>query len=262
MTTKTLHISALQFDVVWENPQQNKKIIKKILPEAYSTDLLILPEMFSTGFSQNIEKCSETMSGETVNWLLKIADKYNYAIAGSLMISENNSNFNRFIFAFPNGQLEYYDKRHLFTFANEHLYYTKGTTRKIIEYKGWRILPQICYDLRFPVWSRNRQDYDIAIYIASWPQKRVYAWNQLLLARAIENQVFVVGVNRIGKDGKQIDYNGETKIIDPLGQILSQSTENTTQLINAVLDYEILTEWQKIFPAQKDSDGFEIINIS
>ena len=256
-----LRVSALQFDVEWEAPDKNKATIETLIPEKDHSDLVILPEMFTTGFSQNVKNCCETMSGKTVTWMQQTAKQKKYAIAGSVMIIENESIFNRFIFAHPSGQLEYYDKRHLFSFANEHLFYTQGTERKIFEYRGWRILPQICYDLRFPVWSRNKQDYDLAIYVASWPQQRIFAWNQLLVARAIENLAFVIGVNRIGQDGEKISYSGESKIIDPQGKIIALSKEKMTQCIHAILDYEILAEWQNIFPALKDADKFETTTI-
>jgi len=254
-----LRVCAIQFNIEWESPEKNISIIENLLPQKDNTDLVILPEMFTTGFTPNGKSLCETMSGKTVRWMQHKAKQNNYAISGSIIVSENKALYNRFLFVTPSGQIEYYDKRHLFTFASEHLYYTKGTERKIFEYKGWRILPQICYDLRFPVWSRNREDYDLAIYIASWPQQRNFAWNQLLIARAIENLAFVIGVNRIGQDGMQIKYSGESKIIDPLGKIIAQSIDNITQLLYIELDYEVLTEWQNKFSALEDRDEFEII---
>lgn len=255
---QSLRISILQTDTIWQNPAANRAKIEQHIPSKNNTDILLLPEMFTTGFSPQNTIYSESMSGATVEWMKKTAVNNNCAIAGSIIISENNTCFNRFIWAFPDKNVEYYDKRHLFSFAGETKLFSKGEKRKIIQYKGWRILPQICYDLRFSVWSRNLADYDIAIYTASWPKQRIEIWNSLLVARAIENQIFVIGINRVGIDGNNIKYNGHSQIIAPTGEIVNKAQTDNETLLNDTLNYDTLEQWQQKFPALKDADKFDI----
>ncbi|KAA3632908.1 MAG: amidohydrolase, partial [Bacteroidetes bacterium] len=208
---KALRLSIVQDHLAWEQKQQNLKHFSKVLsPLKGETDLIVLPEMFTTGFSMNAEKLAETMEGPTVQWLKKQAADLSAAIMGSCIIRDMGKFYNRLLFVTPEGKTFYYDKRHLFSFAGEHEYYTGGTHRILIPYKGWKIMPQICYDLRFPVWSRNTDDYDLLIYVANFPDKRRFAWQQLLTARAIENQVYTIGVNRIGLDENGIEYSGDS----------------------------------------------------
>lgn len=253
-----LRVTAIQMDIVWENPTTNQSQIEKLLPAEDTSDIVILPEMFSTGFTPNGKLVAETMNGSTVRWMIKSAAEMNYAIAGSLVIQENGEIYNRFVWANPNGEVVKYDKRHLFTYGKEHLHYTQGDKRVIINYAGWRILPQICYDLRFPVWSRNCNDYDLAIYVASWPATRIWIWDHLLVARAIENQASIIGVNRVGTDGMGLEYSGHSQIINPKGEIIQKSKIQGEENINAILDYEMVQNWRSFFPALEDRDSFLI----
>jgi predicted amidohydrolase len=222
-----LYIATIQTNLFWENPEENRKQFQKAITSLNKRpDLIILPEMFTTGFTMHPEHVSEKMNGETINWMLKIAKKTQSAICGSLIIEESNNYYNRFVFVEPNGKIKTYNKRHTFTLAGEHEIYTAGTEKVIIEYKDWKICPMICYDLRFPVWARNLEDYDILIYVANWPEPRVNAWDALLKARAIENMSYCIGVNRIGKDANNHLYVGHTAIYNGLGEALCEVTEN------------------------------------
>ncbi len=256
----TLKVAVLQANVVWEAPQENKKYFEKqfLDLENQGLDFVVLPEMFTTGFSMQPQKLAETMEGETVLWLQKCAIRYHFLLTGSLIIIENNNYFNRQIFAFPDGSLSWYDKRHLFRMGGEDQHYTAGVKRTIIKYKSWRILPQICYDLRFPVWSRNRNDYDLLVCIANFPKIRREVWNTLLKARAIENQVYVVGCNRIGIDGEGLCYSGDSQLITPKGKIISQAPENISFSLVETLSLEDLQQFRKKFPTYLDTDDFEI----
>ena len=195
-----INVTLIQSDIIWEDKVSNLKNYQNKISQIESTDLIVLPEMFTTGFSMNPKDISETMSGETIQWMKSNASKMNSAICGSIIIEEDDKYFNRFIWVNPDGSICQYDKKHLFSFAGEDKNYTAGNEKIIIEYKGWKICPLVCYDLRFPVWSRNSEDYDLLIYVANWPTKRKLAWKSLLVARAIENQCYVIGVNRVGKD--------------------------------------------------------------
>ena len=253
-----LRVTALQIDIVWENALANLSAIENLLPARNNTDVVILPEMFSTGFTPNSKLVAETMEESTVSWMINSAVKMNYALAGSIVITENGKFFNRFIWANPSGEIIKYDKRHLFTYGKEHLHYNRGDKRVIINYRGWRILPQICYDLRFPVWARNCNDYDLAIYVASWPATRIWIWDHLLVARAIENQSYIIGVNRVGTDGLGLKYSGNSQMINPKGEIIEKSKIQQPEIIESTLDYEMIEKWRTSFPALNDGDTFTI----
>ncbi|MEC3906611.1 amidohydrolase [Tamlana sp. 2201CG12-4] len=213
-----LNIALIQADLVWENPEQNRlNFTKKIEPISKEVDLIVLPEMFTTGFTMHAGQVAETMTGKTVSWMKTMASKKNCAIMGSIVISESDNFYNRFLFVESSGVTSYYDKRHTFTLVGEHKIYTAGKEKNIIDYKGWKICPLICYDLRFPVWARNTEDYDVLIYVANWPKPRVSAWDALLKARAIENMSYCIGVNRVGVDGVHSEYSGHSGVYDVLG---------------------------------------------
>ncbi len=222
--------------------------------------MVILPEMFSTGFSMKPEILAEKMDGETISWMKKITAEKKIILTGSLIIEEDNKYYNRLIWMLPNGEYGVYDKRHLFAYGDEHTHYTAGDKRLIASVKGWKINLQVCYDLRFPVWSRQgaEKEYDVLIYVANWPEKRSLAWKTLLQARAIENQCYVIGVSRVGEDGNHILYSGDSRIVDPLGEILYQK-KNEEDIFTYTLKKEILDDAREEFPFWKDADSF-IIN--
>lgn len=264
----SLTITLIQTSLHWEQKIANLEMLQnKIESIKEKTELVILPEMFSTGFSMSPELLAETMDGPTVQWMKKIAATKNIILTGSVIIKEDDKFFNRLIWTLPNGDYGFYDKRHLFAFADEHSHYTAGTKRLTGSVKGWKINLQICYDLRFPVWARQspppleesgrRPEYDLLINVANWPAKRSTAWKTLLRARAIENQCYVVGVNRTGEDGKGIQYNGGSTIIDPLGEILYEKND-AEDIHTFTLQKEKLTSIQKEFPFLKDADDFII----
>jgi len=223
-----MKIALIQTNLIWENPKANRNNFEqKINSIPENVDLIVLPEMFSTGFSMNPKAIAETMQGETVQWMQAIAKQKNTAITGSIIISENGNFYNRLLFVFPSGEIHTYDKRHLFSLAGEDKIYTSGQDRLIVEYKGFKICPLICYDLRFPVFSRNTEDFDILIYVANWPEPRIQAWDILLKSRSVENMCFTVGVNRIGVDHNQNKYIGHSQIVDYVGNhvLKPQQTE-------------------------------------
>jgi len=255
-----LKIACIQSDLAWEDADKNLDMFAsefKVVPE--DTELIILPEMFSTGFSMKTEKLAEKMNGRSFAWLKEQAIKINKVIIGSLIIDDNNEYYNRLFVMFPDGNYEYYDKRHLFRMGNEHKHYSAGNKRLVFQYKNWRICPLTCYDLRFPVWSRNQNDYDLLIYIANWPESRRVVWEKLLPARAIENQVYVVGVNRVGEDGEGLSYAGDTMIINPRGEIMVKSKEKTQQIIHGDLSLDKLNQFREKFPVGLDADKFKIL---
>lgn len=264
----SLTITLIQTNLHWENKKANLKMLsEKIESIKEKTEVVILPEMFSTGFSMKPEILAEKMDGETVSWMKKIAAEKKIILTGSIMAEEENKFFNRLIWMLPNGEYGVYDKRHLFAYGDEHTYYTAGSKRLIASVKGWRINLQVCYDLRFPVWARQTPlsfgegpaaEYDLLIYVANWPQKRNHAWKILLQARAIENQCYVIGVNRVGEDWNGIIYSGDSMIIDSLGEILCQKT-NDEDIFTYTLEKEKLNEVREKFPFWKDADTF-IIN--
>ncbi len=253
---ENLKITIIQPDIIWENPKVNLSKYYEIVSAIEETDVIILPEMFTTGFSMEPEKLKEPMNGVSVNWMKKIAIKKNAAVVGSLIIEENNQMFNRAFWVFPDGKFEYYDKRHLFTMGQEHLHYSIGKEKLVVEYKGWRFCPLICYDLRFPVWSRNQENYDVLIYIANWPSPRHHVWKNLLIARAIENQSYCFGVNRIGTDGNGLNYQGDSCFISPKG--FSSFLGEKENVRTFEISYSELHNFRKSFPLLEDGDEFRI----
>jgi len=252
-----LHIAVYQFDLLWEDPEANKAKIERWLKKTDEIiDVIFLPEMFTTGFTMNVAAMAEQMDGATIQWLKKLTAEFQVAICGSIIISENGAYYNRLIFAEPSGEINFYDKHHLFTMGDEASHFQKGTERLIISYKGWRICPLICYDLRFPVWARNRDEYDLLFYSANWPQNRKDVWNTLLKARAIENQAYVVGANRIGVDGNSISYSGNSQLINPKGNILASTEDYFGNIITAEFSYSELLKFRESFPVLEDADDF------
>jgi predicted amidohydrolase len=255
----SITVSLVQAYIAWENPTQNLKKFEEIIQDLQGkTDLVLLPEMFSTGFSMNPQKLAEKMDGLTVGWMKRIASKNSLAIGGSLIISENGKCFNRFVFAEPSGKLHLYDKRHLFRMAGEDKRFAFGNKRKIVVYKGFRFLLQICYDLRFPVWMRNRNDYDVMLLVANWPEPRNDAWKKLIFARAIENQCYVTAVNRVGVDGINNYYSGDSTIIDFMGKEIVTAQKNIEEVITAKLSKNSITDFRAKFPVWMDADNFNL----
>ncbi len=255
-----LHISCIQTELFWEDVEQNLKHFEILFNQlSKSTELVILPEMFTTGFSMKTEKLAEKMDGRSFAWLQEQASKINKIIIGSIIIKDQGAYFNRLFVIFTDGNYEYYDKRHLFRMGNEHKHYSAGNKRLVFNYKNWRICPLTCYDLRFPVWSRNQNDFDLLIYIANWPESRREVWKKLLPARAIENQVYVAGVNRIGNDGEGLSYAGDTVLINPKGEIMAETKEHKEQIIDANLSLNELNRFRKKFPVGLDADKFKIL---
>lgn len=255
---KNLKITTIQSNLHWENKTANLKMFEEKLSRLNSyPDIVLLPEMFTTGFTNNRTPLAETMDGVTMKWIAEQAKEVNAVICGSFIVVENGQYFNRLIWMNPDGEYKTYDKRHLFTLAKEDEFYTAGKERLIVELEGWKICPLICYDLRFPVWSRNNVDYDLLIYIANWPEKRAHHWKSLLLGRAIENQCYTIGVNRIGKDGNDFYYSGDTALIDYKGETIFQ----TSHVENAVTT-EIALQPQQAFRQKlaflNDQDEFQI----
>lgn len=253
-----MKIALLQTELVWENPIYNRLTIEsKVLSCEKKFDLLVLPEMFTSGFTMQPKRVAETMEGETIQWLKNLAKQKKTAIIGSLVIEEEGKYYNRLVFVTPKKEVIIYDKHHLFTLAGEEKVYTAGTEKVIIEYKDWKICPQICYDLRFPVFARNVEDYDLLVYVANWPKPRIQAWNTLLKARAIENMCFVAGVNRIGKDANKIDYTGQSLILDELGnELISPNDEDGIQVVS--LNKRKMYDTRDKLNFLKDRDTFEI----
>jgi omega-amidase len=270
----TLSITIIQTNLHWEDKASNLRMLEeKINCIKEKTEIVVLPEMFSTGFSMTPQLLAETMEGETVQWMKRIAAEKKIILTGSVIIEENDHYFNRLIWMLPNGQCGVYDKRHRFAYAGEHDHYSAGTKRLIASAKGWKINLLVCYDLRFPVWARQQStpnpsrvgmgevEYDVLIYVANWPEKRIHVWKTLLQARAIENQCYVVGVNRVGDDGNNIHYSGESMIIDPMGEVLYSKKEEE-DIFTTTLDKTHLQSVREKLPFLKDADGFMIVNES
>jgi predicted amidohydrolase len=259
----SLTISIIQTKLFWEDKKENREMLQqKIMGISEKTEVVILPEMFTTGFSMKPEVLGEKMDGETMQWMKKIAAEKKIILTGSIIIEENGKYFNRLVWMLPNGEFGWYDKRHLFAYAEEHSHYTPGNKKLIASVKGWKINLQICYDLRFPVWTRQAPGgsdlkYDLLINVANWPEKRAIAWKTLLQARAIENQCFVVGVNRVGEDGKEILYSGDSMIIDPLGEIIYRKNKEE-DIFTYTLQKEKVDEVRSHFPFFNDADSFVI----
>ena len=259
MSVNTLSFSLIQTSLFWEDKEANLAMLEKKIKgiESY-TEVVVLPEMFSTGFSMRSSDFAETMEGPTVQWMRRIATEKKVILVGSLIIKEENNFYNRLIWMLPNGELGFYDKRHLFAYANEDRHYTAGNKRLIASVKGWKINLQICYDLRFPVWARQQAEpYDVLLYVANWPEKRNHAWKTLLTARAIENQCYTIGVNRVGVDGNNIAYSGDSLIIGPLGEVLYHCAYEE-DVFTITLQKQELTHTRNQFPFWKDADFFQI----
>ena len=260
----TLIITGIQSSLYWEDKEANLQMFEeKIFSISQPTEIVVLPEMFSTGFSMQPGKFAEPMDGETVEWMKRIAAKKKIILTGSVIIEEDRNFYNRLVWVLPNGQIGYYDKRHLFAYGDEDQHYTAGKKRLIASVKGWKINLMVCYDLRFPVWSRQQGDfeYDVLIYVANWPERRVHAWTTLLRARAIENQSYVIGVNRTGDDGNKIPYTGESMAVDPMGEILYHKNDEE-DVFTVTLDRSHLEKTREKFPFWKDADQFTILNDS
>ncbi len=256
----TLKLTLIQTHLYWEDKGANLAFLEqKIVNLEAPTEIVILPEMFNTGFSMQPELHAEIMEGPSVQWMRRIAMTQKIILTGSLMIQEGDHYYNRLIWMLPNGEYGHYDKRHLFAFAGEDQHYTAGNKRLIASVKGWKINLQICYDLRFPVWARqtSNNEYDLLIYVANWPEKRSHAWKTLLVARAIENQAFVVGVNRVGLDGNNIAHSGNSMVVGPLGEVLFHSADQES-VFQITLNREELETTRTQFPFWKDADFFTI----
>ncbi|HQR23957.1 MAG TPA: amidohydrolase [Steroidobacteraceae bacterium] len=253
-----LRVTLVQADLAWRDPEANRhRLAAHFRGLAGHTDLVVLPEMFSTGFSMDAAALAEPMDGPTVGWMREEAAAVGCVITGSLIVRDGDRHVNRLVWARPDGSLEHYDKRHLFRMAGEHEHYRPGDRRIVVNVKGWKVCPLVCYDLRFPVWSRNRGDYDLLLYVANWPARRAHAWSALLRARAIENLCYVAGVNRIGRDGNGVAYAGDSVVLDFLGQPVSSEGAGD-RVETAVLDLQSLRAWRESFPAHLDADGFEL----
>lgn len=243
----------------WEDAAANRAMLAaKLSPLKGTTDLVLLPEMFTTGFSMRSAEMAEDMEGPTVAWLREQASWLDAALYGSVIIREGERCFNRGLFVTPEGAITVYDKRHLFRFADETSHYAAGKERVVVHWRGWRLLLQICFDLRFPVFARNRGDYDAILYVANWPEARRYPWSQLLIARAIENQCCVLGANRVGMDGKGIHYTGDSVAIDPKGAVIASCAPSQECAVTCVLDGDALAEFRQKFPVAQEADDFEL----
>ena len=277
----TLTITGIQTTLHWEDKKANLQMFEeKIFSISQRTEIVVLPEMFSTGFSMQPEKLAETMEGETLKWMKQVAARKKIILTGSLIIKDSPAPlhaekgsvgevyYNRLVWALPNGQVGWYDKRHLFAYGDEDQHYTRGKKRLISSVNGWKINLLVCYDLRFPVWSRQSPspaeeagsglEYDVLIYVANWPERRINAWTTLLRARAIENQCYVIGVNRTGEDGNKIHYTGDSMAIDPLGETLYHNKDDE-DIFTVSLDKSVLEKAREKFPFWKDADNFKII---
>ncbi|GAA3595968.1 amidohydrolase [Flavivirga amylovorans] len=254
---ETLKIALIQSDLVWENPKQNlENFSKKIDHISETVDLIVLPEMFTTGFTMNAKDVAEPMNGKTVEWMQSVASKFNTAIVGSFVVLEENNYHNRLLFVESSGAIQYYDKRHTFTLVGEDKIYTAGVKKLIIDYKGWKICPLVCYDLRFPVWARNVEDYDVLLYVANWPKPRISAWDALLKARAIENMSYCIGVNRVGVDGVNSEYSGHSAAYDVLGNIMTSITPSKEETQITILEKRHVEAYRNKLKFLDDRDLF------
>jgi omega-amidase len=275
-----MNLTFIQTHLHWENREKNLAHFNTLIGRVNEpTDLIILPEMFTTGFTMNPEKLAEPSNGETLTWLKQKAKEKKAVITGSVAVEENKKYYNRLFWVAPDGNSQTYDKRHLFRMAKEDFHYTPGRKKVITHIDYWKICPLICYDLRFPVWSRNKfirtdknnhdlsnsnagtrgnWEYDVLLYVANWPEVRSYPWKQLLIARAIENQCYVIGVNRIGKDGNGFSHSGDSMVINPRGEVISRTNANEERIETITLDRNYLEEYRKIFPLGLDVDDFEL----
>lgn len=257
-----MKVTIIQSKLVWENRSANLERFKALIDGIKTkTDLIVLPEMFTTGFTMKPEEQAEPANGITLAWMKKMARAKKCAITGSVAVKEGKKYFNRLYFVEAGGKTAVYDKRHLFRMAKEDRHYSAGREKKVVKLKDWKICTMICYDLRFPVWSRNifsngKWQYDVLVFVANWPKARRHPWRQLLIARAIENQCYVIGVNRIGKDGNGVDHSGDSMVIDPRGNIISKTKAGKTGVETIELSKRSLEEFRKLFPVGKDADLF------
>jgi len=262
-----LRITICQQSLEWEHRKKNLVNWENLLPQLRGqTDLVILPEMFTTGFTMNTTAMAEPLAGPTLDWMRDMARELRAVVTGSFICEEpgveSSLYFNRLVWMRPNGSFVHYDKRHLFTFADEHYHFSAGCERIMVELNGWSICPLICYDLRFPVWSRNQayRPYDLLIYVANWPEARSAAWKDLLVARAHENQCYVAGVNRIGTDGKGIAYSGDSRVIGPKGELLAEAPANEPVLTTVTLNRQQLMDFREKFRVLDDADPFRVLD--
>ena len=253
-----MKISIIQQDIAWADIAENIRKADVAVDSDPGADLYVLPEMFTTGFCTNPEGIAEVHPGASLEWMRKKAAAVDAAVAGSVAVCEDGRFYNRFYFVKPDGETVWYDKKHLFTYGGEQDRYTAGKERVVVEFRGVRILLEVCYDLRFPIWSRNRGDYDMILYVASWPSVRVAAWKSLLVARAIENQCYVAGVNRVGNDPYN-EYDGGSMVIDPYGRMIASCEDGVEMTTSAEVDMPALEAFRAKFPVLKDSDVYEDI---
>jgi predicted amidohydrolase len=247
-----LQVTMVQTDIVWEDAAANRNRLKGLLESLGTTDLIILPEMFTTGFTLHGEVLAESMQGPTVEWMVQCSADLDAVITGSIIVREKMSLYNRLIWVTPAGTIESYDKHHLFRYARENDIYSAGTEKKIFEVNGWKVRPFICYDLRFPCWSANvSKEYDLGFYVANWPKARTQHWDALLIARAIENQAYIAGVNRVGRDGNDLLYSGNSTVFDPQGQVLRKCGVDSA-VVTTTLSREALEQYRLRFPAWMD----------
>ncbi len=268
MKSQDLYVAAIQSSLHWEDKEANLHMFsEKIRAYTEPVDVIVLPEMFSTGFSMRAEQFAESMEGPTHQWMREMAKSKNVAITGSIIMKDGENFYNRMLWVNPDGSTVFYDKRHLFRMAKEDKHYASGSKRTIVEFKGWKICLQVCYDLRFPVWSRNRYtnvegkaeaEYDLLLYVANWPERRSTAWKTLLMARSIENSCYTVGVNRVGNDGNFIYHAGDSAIYDFKGALVTAAMISTEEIISSRLSMQDLREFRKSFPVGLDADEFAI----
>jgi len=259
--TDQLHVVGIQTDLFWENPTKNIAAFEeKINSLPKNTDLVVLPEMFTTGFTMNPKNIAEKIDGNTISWLQEIAVKKQLAITGSIVIQKKNKYYNQLVFVHPTGKVETYTKRHSFTLAGEDKVYTSGSEKLIVTYKGWKICPLICYDLRFPVWTRNTENYDLLLFMANWPVKRIKAWDTLLKARSIENMCYTIGVNRTGLDANNYNYSGNSLITDYLGEEISNLPKNKVGIVSATISKKRQDTLREKLGFLNDMDSFSIYN--
>ncbi len=270
--SNSLHAVLVQPDLIWLDPQSNLKHLSQLLQQSLSLDasypgssqsrLIVLPEMFTSGFTQSPEvyiNDGDIDKQRTVDWMKQQAALYDSAVVGSLACKVGDDFVNRLFFVYPNGDVSHYDKVHLFAMGDEHKRYKAGNTRRIVEYGGWRILLTICYDLRFPVFCRNQNDYDLMLCVANWPTARRHPWRTLLQARAIENQAYMIGANRVGVDGNGLEYNGDSMVVDFLGNLCADGANGKEQLLLTTLDKKELLEARRSFPVWRDADSFKLL---
>ena len=254
-----LRVTLCQLSLIWENIPANLDRIRELLfKRDQDTDIILLPELFSTGFTMSVSSMAETMDGRTISWMKDVARSRKAILAGSIIIRENGDFYNRLVAMRQDGSSTFYNKRHLFRMSGENEHYSQGSRKMIITAGDWRLCPLICYDLRFPVWSRNRNEYDVLIYIANWPQQRRDVWRTLLMARAIENNSYVIGINRVGSDGMGIGYQGETMLVNFMGQVIEEFSDSSEEIRTLSLDLESLQEFRRKFPVHLDADDFKI----